>query len=281
MEQASFNIKQPGYDQLDFSKTNLLLDFGASHLALTTMLASSNRFVGLEFFKLRSNPRQDELRELLLSHPLFQKHFNRVMISFNTKESVLLPDQLYKENFKERVLSTIHGDLYTGLVMAEDTNVGNIKNIYRVPDFYRDEITRMFPGGHYLHIYSVVLKALEHRRKSFPSSFLYVIFYPNQIILTLVKEYSLQLIQTFPYDIPEDVSYHILNIADQFDLSADEIPIRISGLIDVDSVLYAELMKYFINVETDPRPGFFSYDECFDEYPSHFFTPFFSLGLCV
>jgi hypothetical protein len=281
MEQASFNIKQPDFDQLDFSKTNLLLDFGASHLAITTMLASSNRFVGLEFFKLRSNPRQDELREMLLSHPFFRKHFNRVMISFNTKESVLLPDQLYKENFKERVLSTIHGDLYTGLVLAEDTNVGNIKNIYRVPDFYRDEVTRMFPNGHYLHVYSVVLKALEHRRKSFPSSFLYIIFYPNQIILCLVKDHSLQLIQTFPYDIPEDVSYHILNIADQFDLSTDEIPIRISGLIDVESVLYSELMKYFMNVDTDPRPGFFSYDECFDEFPAHFFTPFFSLGLCV
>ena len=179
------------------------------------------------------------------------------------------------------MLSTVHGDLYTGLVLAENTEVGNIHNVYRIPHFYRDEMTRLFPGGQCLHIYTVLMKALEYRRKNLPDSFLYVVFYPHQIILALVKNKSLLLIQTFPYDIPEDVSYHILNIADQFDLSADEIPITVSGLIDVDSVLYAELMKYFINVETDPRPGFFSYDECFDEYPTHFFTPFFSLGLCV
>jgi len=281
MEHAAFNIKQPGFEQLDFTKTNLLVDFGASHLALTIMLSSSNRFVGLEYYKLKSNPRQDELREHFLYNDFLHKHFNRVMVSYNTKESVLLPGQLYRENFKEKVLSTVHGDLNTGLVMAENTNVGNIRNVYRIPHFYRDETVRLFPNGLYLHVYTVIMKALEHRRKHLPESFLYVIFYPHQIILALVRNKSLQLIQTFPYDIPEDVSYHILNIADQFNLSADEVPITVSGLIDVGSVLYAELMKYFINVETDPRPGFFSYDECFDEYPSHFFTPFFSLGLCV
>ena len=57
MEQAAFNIKQPGFDQLDFSKTNLLVDFGASHLVLSIMNSNANRFVGLEFYKLKSNPK--------------------------------------------------------------------------------------------------------------------------------------------------------------------------------------------------------------------------------
>jgi hypothetical protein len=87
--------------------------------------------------------------------------------------------------------------------------------------------------------------------------------------------------QSFPYDIPEDVSYHLLNITDQFHLEAQDITIRVAGLIDTSSALYAELMKYFLLVEADARPEFFSYDAAFDEYPSHFFTPVFLLGLCV
>ncbi len=281
MLHSSFDIKQHEFDRINFAGTNLYIDFGAGHLAMAVMLSTSGRFVGLEYYILKNNVRQDELREMLATHPLLKKTFNRVLISFNTRESVLLPERMYHDQFKEQVLATIHGDLNTGVVLAESTDVSELKNIYRVPAFYKEEITKLFPTGTYRHVYSVILKVLDHRRKSFPSSFIYVIFYPNQIILTLVKDHDLQLIQTFPYDIPEDVSYNILNIADQFDLSTDEILVKLSGLVDTDSVLYSDILKYFINVETDPRPGYFSYDEAFDAYPSHFFTPFFSLGLCV
>jgi hypothetical protein len=34
-------------------------------------------------------------------------------------------------------------------------------------------------------------------------------------------------------------------------------------------------------VETEERPDTFNYDIAFDRYPAHFFSPLFSLGLCV
>lgn len=281
MLQASFNIRQEGFERINFKGTNLYIDFGAGHLAFAVMVSTSGRFVGLEFYQLKNSIRQEDLRELLESNSFLKNQFNRVLISYNTKESVLLPEKMYRENFKDQILSSIHGDLNTGVVIAESTDVADMKNIYRIPQFYREEISRLFPGGNYYHVYSTILKILEHRRKSFPPSFIYAIFYPNQIILSVFVDHQLQLIQTFPYDIPEDASYHMLNIADQFELSTDDILVKVCGLIDTESVLYTEIMKYFIHVETDPRPGYFSYDEAFDVYPSHFFTPIFSLGLCV
>lgn len=281
MVQPSFKIESADYANTDLSKANLYVDFGQGHLFWAIMLSSSRRFIALEFYQFKQQPKQEELKSVIYSHPVFVKHFNSVLISFNTRESVLLPGEYYEESQKEPILTTIHGDLQTGVVLSEKVNVADIRNIYRVPDFYRDDMARLFPGGHYWHVYSVILKSLEYRKNTLPSEFVYLIFYPSQIIVVVYKEKKLQLIQTFPYDIPEDVSYHLLNIADQFSLSPDDILIRVSGLIDTDSVLYAELMKYFINVETDPRPGYFSYDEAFDEYPAHFFTPVFSLGLCV
>jgi hypothetical protein len=55
----------------------------------------------------------------------------------------------------------------------------------------------------------------------------------------------------------------------------------VSGLVEKYSALYAGIDKYFQLVETEERPDAFNYDIAFDRYPAHFFSPMFSLGLCV
>jgi hypothetical protein len=281
MIQPAFHIQQEGFSDADSEKAGLFLDFGQGYLCIAVMLAAARRFIALDFYQLKNTSRQEDLQALLLSHPLLNRRYNHVVIAFNTKESVLIPEDQYHEELKEQVLTMIHGDLNTGIVLSEQVSGWNIRNIYRVPAFYRDDMAHLFPGSKYWHIYSAILKMLEIRRHQMPDHYIYLVFYPNHIIVSVIKEKGLQLMQSFPYDIPEDVSYHLLNITDQFHLEAQDITIRVAGLIDTSSALYAELMKYFLLVEADARPEFFSYDAAFDEYPSHFFTPVFLLGLCV
>src|SRR5688500_10613708 len=127
MLQASFNIRQEEFDKINFKGTDLYIDFGSGHLAFAVMVSTSGRFVALEFYQLRNSIRQEDLRELLESNDFLKKEFNRVLISYNTRESVLLPEKMYREQFKEQILSSIHGDLHTGVVIAESTDVADMK----------------------------------------------------------------------------------------------------------------------------------------------------------
>jgi hypothetical protein len=98
------------------------------------------------------------------------------------------------------------------------------------------------------------------------------------VIVTLLKDDRLMLMQSFPYETPEDLSYQMLNIVGQFDLDISGLQIYMSGLIDKDSIIHDEIMKYFLNVETDPGGPLHVHEEVFANYPLHYFTS--SLSLC-
>ena len=104
--------------------------------------------------------------------------------------------------------------------------------------------------------------------------------YPSHMVVALWKDEQLQLIQHYDYDTPEDVAWWLLNLNNQWELNQETLPILISGLVETQSPMYAEVKKYFMQVELDTRPVEFQYDFAFDNYPQHFFSPIFFLALC-
>ena len=86
--------------------------------------------------------------------------------------------------------------------------------------------------------------------------------------------------QSFPYETPEDLSYQLLNLAEQFGLDIAELQIYVSGLIDTESIIHNELLKYFLNVDPDPGRADLSKGAVFDNYPAHYFTAASSLCPC-
>ena len=107
-----------------------------------------------------------------------------------------------------------------------------------------------------------------------------VVLYPSHIIVSLWREDQLLIIQCYEYDTPEDVAWWLLNITSQWEMQPSELPVVVSGLVEIQSPMYAEIKKYFLDVELDTRPADFQYDFSFDNYPQHFFSPIFSLALC-
>jgi hypothetical protein len=89
------------------------------------------------------------------------------------------------------------------------------------------------------------------------------------------------LLQTYGYDTPDDVSWHLLDLCSRFNLDNQQVLLRISGLLDEQSVLYQELLKYFLKTEWEALPGNKSLHKVFEAYPSHYFSPLLNMALCV
>lgn len=280
MLQPSFRIHQEGLENADMSGAHLLIDAGPLHFAFGILHLPLKKFIAFEFYQLKAASKEEDLEELLKENPLLAHSYKDVLIAFNTRESVLIPAELYKKEDAETMLSMIHGDLHPGLILQEHVSGMDIYNIYQVPGFLHKALSGRFSNGHYWHVYSTILKIMYERKNDLPASYMHVSFYPNQVIVAVMQDGVCQLIQTFLYDIPEDVSYHLLNITEQFDIDNATIPVILSGLIDKGSALFAELLKYYLQVKADAGGNMFTIDPAFESYPEHFFTPVFSLALC-
>jgi hypothetical protein len=280
MLQPSIHIHKDGLEQADISDMNLYIDAGQSHLAFAVLDLNANAFIAYEFYQLKQASHDEDLTWILLNSKLLALTFKDIFIAYNTKEAVLIPATFYKKEDGATILSMIHGDLNISHVLQEQIPGNEIFVIYQVPDFLHKALSNRFSNGHYWHYYTLLLQQFKDRQSEMPDSFMYVIFYPSQVIIAVIQNEICQLIQTFIYDIPEDVSYHLLNITEQFDIDNAAVPVFVSGLIDTGSALFAELLKYYHTVETDSGSKRYSNDPCFETSPDHFFTPVFSLSLC-
>jgi len=280
MLQPSIHIHKDGLENADTGDANLYIDAGQSHLAFAVLDLHANAFIAYEFYQLKQANHDEDLSWILSNNKLLALSYKDIFIAYNTKEAVLIPAAFYKKEDGETILSMIHGDLNTGPVLQEHIPANDIFTVYQVPDILHKALSTRFSNGHYWHFYSLLLQLFKERQNEMPDSFMYVIFYPNQVVIAVIQNGICQLIQTFLYDIPEDVSYHLLNITEQFDIDNASVPLYVSGLIDTGSALFAELLKYYHTVETDPGSKRYNCDPCFDTSPVHYFTPVFSLSLC-
>jgi Protein of unknown function (DUF3822) len=113
-----------------------------------------------------------------------------------------------------------------------------------------------------------------------PASYLSVLFYPNRVLVSVIKDKQLHLLQSYTYEAAEDVGYYLLNVCQQLQLAPENVPVILSGMIDVSSVLYTEIYKYFGQVSLE-KFSVTSAIPALEEYPPHFFSPLMKMALCV
>jgi hypothetical protein len=205
--------------------------------------------------------------------PLSQ-NFQKIYIMYSFGESVLVPFSLYNSRENTEVLNLIHGDLHGNISVLEDVlDESSMYNIYRVPTAVLDLVNLKFPGAVKMHQYSVLL-----RQGAAHEDQLSIIFYPKKMVMLLNKNRTTQLINTFSYGTTDDVLYILMNTCKQYQL--ENIPVEISGMLEVNSPLSREIHRYFSPVTFMQLPAGCTYSEEITKHPSHYFSYIFAAGSC-
>jgi hypothetical protein len=103
----------------------------------------------------------------------------------------------------------------------------------------------------------------------------------DQFLVAVFKGTNIQLMQSYSYQTPDDVSYYLLAICNRFNISQEKVTLIVSGLLDEQSRLYQELLKYFLQVQWDRLPDSVKLDASFAAFPDHYFSPLLKMALCV
>lgn len=265
-------------DSVDAEKSILVCEISNQGFSYAVKNEEQNTYVGLAVYHFNKNAvGQNEattLQEIISQQPLLSQNFKKICVIFSYNESVLIPFELYNSAENENVLNLIHGDLHNKtLVLTDLVAEKKVYNAYRVPADILKVISETFPNAVNRHQQSVLLKQTPETGNK-----LLVIFYPQKILVRLIKNSNLELINNFEYRTAEDVSYILLNVCKQFEVT--NVALEVSGLIDKDSGLYKEIYKYFEPIEFATLSAERNYVEAINEHPAHYFSHIFAFDTC-
>lgn len=273
----TFQISPQASRELDHSGCRLVIDAGRNHFCFAVQILETGEFVALEYYQFKNN-QQDDLRQLVQTDPLLQQAYGAVDIFYNNTQGLLVPSRYYHPDQANHLLELLRGDIHAGLPLEDHIPEMDVMQLYTVQPELHEALAKKYSNASFSHFNTGWLK--KKFRQQQKSTLLEVVLYPAHIIVALWNDDRLLINQCYEYDTPEDVAWWLLNVTSQWEVNPQEVPVMISGLVETSSPMYAEIQKYFLNVELDTRPGSFRYDFNFDNYPQHFFSPIFSLALC-
>ena len=282
MLKATFDIVPEASRQEDIQNSLLLMEVGEKVFSYVLYNKQQQRFMGLRQYNLDfmpGKPVMEALQEILAGDELLQLSYREAFVIYHYTDSNLLPEKLFHIELNKPVTELVFGNAHKGLLLSEKIPGWNVYNIYRIPREAHALMQHKFSAGKYWHYYTIMLSGIE--KESSGEGALKVVVAPDRIVVAVFKNNALQLIQTYQYDTPDDVSYYLLALCNRFNLDNERVILKISGLLDEQSILYQELFKYFLQIEWEALAAGSRLHEAFEAYPAHYFSPLLNMALCV
>lgn len=236
------------------------------------------KFIGVAVYNFdKSRPSAGfhiALKILFNTKPFLSKNYQKVTVVYSTPESVLIPFQLFDSTTADNALNLLFGNLTNGYSEVTDIiTESGYYNCFRVRNDVQKVVEEQFPVRMSWHQYSLLLGKAPAAK-----SRICVIFYSYKMVVSLFVDGQCRLVNTYKYQFAEDVSYYLLAMREQNNVA--DIPVEVSGFIEKESSLYAELYKYFKEIIFAPLPAFCEYGDSLIQYPAHYFSHLFELDPC-
>jgi len=282
MSTPVFNITGDELNLIAWIECRLVIEMSPDYFYYT-VLNKTNSVVALKYYQLTYNNNQEMvnmLEELVNEDPVLLEKMAMIQMIFNWPDNCLVPRLYFDKDLNKELLGLMHGYLNKGLMLSEKINGTEMYIIYRIPPVLDDFFQRRFTNCAYRHYYSLWLEC-KIKDESTITDHVTIIFTPNEILAAVFTGNQLQVIQNLPYQTPEDIAWQVLNIYQRFNLKQESTPLFVGGMIDENSAMYEELLKYFSLVQLDLMPKDITVPEQFQSFPEHFFSPLLKLALCV
>lgn len=283
MTKPVFDIIPAAWAQHDLLESILLIEISEKLVGYVVYNRQQNQLLGLRQYHLDVSPERPMpqiLHEIINNDSLFHQYWKEAIVVYNFPDSSLLPDEYFDIGMNKSITELLFGNAFKGLILSEKIPAWDVYNIYRVQRDVHGILKQKFAGGKYWHYYSILLSSID-RNRDLANSLMQCIFYPEKFVVAFFKGKKLQLMQTYQYETPEDVSYYLLKICQHLDASQEEVKMIVSGLIEQQSALFTELLKYFRDIEWDRVPEGLETKGLLGEFPEHYFSSLLKMVACV
>jgi hypothetical protein len=264
----------------NFSENYLLVEASDSEISLLIYTKNPMALQGFYKFELDKNPAAidyaEAIKKILATETVLQQTFAATNIFYNFSAATLVPAKYFVEAEKENMLELLFGKDVSACCFQENVLANDIKIVYRVPATIYETFNSVFPKNSFKHATTNQISNEKYTVET-----LECILYSHCIKVLLFKEGKIQIVQFFEYETPIDVSYHLLNVCERFNVSPNEVKLILSGMIEEKSNLYDDVYKYFLNISFANLPADAVIAAEMKAMPNHFYTNLTALALCV
>jgi hypothetical protein len=281
MIKPAFYIASPADAHEEWQDCRLIMEIDQQHFYYVVLNATGT-LMALKYYQFSTRHYREvieNMQQILKEDTVLKEKMKESTVLFNWPENCLVPAPYFDAAHSREIVELVHGDLNKGVILNDKIDSWDIYNVYRIPVEVNDFFSNQFPGGRYAHLYSMWVKCQQ--KDDLLQENVNVIFYPEKILVMVITGGQLQLIQNFEYQTAEDIASHLLQVYQQFQMNQEETVLRISGMIELKSALYQELLKYFLVIETLPLPTELTLAEDLQAYPEHYFSPLLKMAACA
>lgn len=266
---------------LEGGDNKLCIEIGPDFFSFCISDLSGKQIHSFGYFHSNQPIEADQLNNLFDHQNIKGYSFSDVILVHNRTEMALVPSVYYTPDIAATILQTIHGDLEELKVMEDDVHQWELFNFYGWKPEICAVVTEKFPQVRHVQFVTAALRSLFKSLSIDKEQLLKVYFYQKTFTVVALKDTQLQLAQSFHFETPQDVIYHLLNLVDRLKLDLATIAVEVSGLIDIHSETWKELNKFFIQVDIESFSGIHQDANLLNEVPLHFYTPFLISPRCV
>lgn len=280
--QPLYRIKPEGDRPNLFLRSALTVDISTSHLALIVVDTDLKIADFLDYFSLDVSAADRfaiQISEILSSHPYATEKFASVQVICHTDDTVLLPGNLYKPQYRRKWLEWQTGDL-TGLVDMEDLHENSdIHLLYALSQPLYTVLQNVFPTARFSHAHSAMLRAHSQQPKP-DAHFIMLSVYAGLWTCSAWSNGKLELIRSFDRTTADDLCFRIIELCKSLNWMPNHTSLEIGGMINRNAAELTLLKRFFAHISLTERPADLLYDDGFFNHPAHFFSPLIQHTLC-
>lgn len=250
-------------------ENTLLIEAGSDYCCTGYWQKGGNRLDAVKVFSFDETEAEGRLAEIIDG---VKKEPQAVMVCSAFAQALLVPNKFLGDDYS--VLDSIYGgpaQAYFNDAVPE----WGLTTVYSMPAAFNDVVQRSFSSVQFFHAYTPAIKMYNGY---VADNQIAVHFTTSRFRVLFKKDSAIQLAQTYAYKTPLDVAYYLLKICYEFGLGQSDVHLILSGLIEKESALFAELQQFFSNVHFAHPPEMTLPN---DSVPHHFFTSLYNLAQCA
>ena len=257
------------------NKNNIVIEIGASNIGIICYTTFPFVATGFYYYAITNKDTvAADLKAILHSENLNADNVADANIFYNYADTTLIPNAFFKVEQVNNIATLMFGNKSNATIANENIASMNIENIYAVPNVIKDMVAEIYPAAKNAHSVSKIVQSTNGTK-------LFATIYDAEIRVVLYKENEFMLAAYFDYTTPEDVCYHLLNVCERYEVKSTGVEIILNGLIDLNSNLYRELYKFFLNITMEQMPDKVMLADNFNGINEHYFSPLVKLAKCV
>ena len=279
MVEQKLSIASLQNQQSSNAVTKLILEIGIHHIAV--LVKENTTINAFEFYEIPANTGDWEniFAAIINKSKILAEKNETAAIYLNTVDALIVPAEKFRNESIEPYLTAVYGNAEDSTFESDSIHIPSTPaTIYRCSSKLDEVVRKLFSSFTYKHTYTKILENLLSEDKML-MEMLKVQFYPKTMVVTVIYGNKLMLIQSYPYNSPEDIIYYLLNIVQEFSLNVKSTPVEVSGTLDIASKHFELLENVFgrLSLETIAGEGIFK--DHLNVSNAHFYTPFLNLGL--